>query len=223
MKLKRILFRLRTFGRNSIHTSIYWESRYKDGGNSGSGSYGRLAEFKAEVINAFVKKNNVISVVELGCGDGNQLRLLDIPRYIGLDVSKTIIKSNVSNFRSDSTKSFLRINKKNIEKCKQLGCDLSISLDVIFHLVEDNVFENYMNHLFDLSSKFVIIYSSNVNMPLSPYEKHRNFIPYVKKKYPQWELVETIMNRYPFIEATPNETSLSDFYIFKLKDANNYL
>ena len=29
----------------------YWEKRYIAGGNSGAGSYGKLAEFKAEVLN----------------------------------------------------------------------------------------------------------------------------------------------------------------------------
>ena len=29
----------------------YWENRYKKGGNSGTGSYSNLAEWKAEIIN----------------------------------------------------------------------------------------------------------------------------------------------------------------------------
>ena len=29
----------------------YWEQRYKTGGNSGAGSYNRLAEHKADIIN----------------------------------------------------------------------------------------------------------------------------------------------------------------------------
>src|SRR5690349_10767553 len=60
-------------------TSNYWESRYARGGNSGPGSYGRLAAWKAEFLNDFVRDNEVKSVVELGCGDGNQLRLMRYP------------------------------------------------------------------------------------------------------------------------------------------------
>src|SRR6478735_4621292 len=33
----------------------YWESRYSAGGTSGSGSVDRLARFKAEVLNTFVR------------------------------------------------------------------------------------------------------------------------------------------------------------------------
>ena len=50
-----------------------WEKRYAKGGNSGAGSYGKLAVYKAKVLNEFIEenKNEVNSVVEFGCGDGN--------------------------------------------------------------------------------------------------------------------------------------------------------
>jgi hypothetical protein len=35
----------------------YWKTRYEAGGNSGDGSYNHLAEFKAEILNAFVSEN----------------------------------------------------------------------------------------------------------------------------------------------------------------------
>src|SRR5690348_11631317 len=56
-------------------SSIYWEQRYLAGGTSGAGSFGRLAQFKAETINAFASRANIQTVIEFGCGDGRQLRL----------------------------------------------------------------------------------------------------------------------------------------------------
>ena len=53
----------------------YWQERYATGGDSGVGSYEKFAEFKAEIVNAFVSTYGVTSVIEFGCGDGNQLRL----------------------------------------------------------------------------------------------------------------------------------------------------
>lgn len=32
-------------------TADYWENRYAKGGTSGAGSYGRQAEWKAEIVN----------------------------------------------------------------------------------------------------------------------------------------------------------------------------
>jgi hypothetical protein len=60
----------------------YWDNRYKKCGNSGAGSYGKLAEFKADILNKFISKNNIQSVIEFGCGDGNQLLLANYQCYI---------------------------------------------------------------------------------------------------------------------------------------------
>lgn len=84
----------------------YWEKRYSSGGFSGSGSYGKLAEFKAGRINLFCKENKIETVIDFGCGDGNQLSLFNFKNYIGLDVSRTTIKSCINRFASDKTKSF---------------------------------------------------------------------------------------------------------------------
>ena len=59
----------------------YWIKRYNLGGNSGAGSYDEFAEFKAEIINDFVGKNNVQGVIEYGCGDGNQLKYFEFKKY----------------------------------------------------------------------------------------------------------------------------------------------
>ena len=39
--------------------------------------------------------------------------------------------------------------------------DLTLSLDVIYHLVEDDVFVSAMRALFDKAARFVVIYASN--------------------------------------------------------------
>ncbi|MCL2283845.1 MAG: glycosyltransferase family 92 protein [Fibromonadales bacterium] len=60
----------------------YWEERYANGGNSGDGSYNCLAQFKAEILNDFVKEHSVNSAIEFGCGDGSQLSLVKYPKYL---------------------------------------------------------------------------------------------------------------------------------------------
>ena len=83
------------------------EGRYVEGGNSGAGSYNRLAEFKAEILNRFVKENHIKNIIEWGCGDGNQLMLAEYPLYIGFDVSATAIKMCKEKFLLDKTKKFV--------------------------------------------------------------------------------------------------------------------
>ncbi|MDR1308542.1 MAG: group 1 glycosyl transferase, partial [Deltaproteobacteria bacterium] len=59
------------------------ENRSQNGQAPGAGSQGRLADFKAEIINDFVEKHNVKSATELGCGEGNLLSLLNFNQFIG--------------------------------------------------------------------------------------------------------------------------------------------
>src|SRR6185369_13409893 len=76
----------------------YWERRYTEGGTSGAGSYHRLALFKAEVLNEFVARQGIRSVIEFGSGDGAQLELANYPRYVGVDVSKAAIETTRARF-----------------------------------------------------------------------------------------------------------------------------
>ena len=39
--------------------------------------------------------------------------------------------------------------------------ELSLSLDVIYHILDDNEYKKYMEDLFKFSNKYVIIYSNN--------------------------------------------------------------
>ena len=112
----------------------------------GAGSYNRLAEFKAEIINKFVRDNNVSKIIEWGCGDGNQLKLAEYPEYIGYDVSKKAVKICREKFSDDLTKQFIWCGGDRFEN--KVRGDLSLSLDVIYHLIEDDVYEQYMEWLF---------------------------------------------------------------------------
>ena len=57
------------------NSTEYWKNRYNLGGNSGDGSYGELAQFKAEFLNKFVTDKNIKTIIEFGSGDGNQLTM----------------------------------------------------------------------------------------------------------------------------------------------------
>lgn len=194
----------------------YWENRYRKGGTSGSGSYNRLAEYKSEIINTFVNEQKIDTVIEFGCGDGNQLSLATYPNYIGLDISPTILKYCKKKFSQDFSKKFYLYNSKFRAKNKSdFTSKLSLSLDVIFHLIEDNIYEEYMTDLFDYSSKFVIIYSSNFNSIQDYHEKNRRFGDWVKENLPNWKFLKKIDNKYLFDPNNPKNTSSSNFYIYE--------
>jgi SAM-dependent methyltransferase len=196
----------------------YWKGRYIAGGNSGTGSYGDFATFKSEVINEFVKQKCIATVIEFGCGDGNQLRYAEYPRYVGADVSKSAINNCKQLYKDDKTKEFLIVQPEN----KYGKHDLALSLDVIYHLVEDHVFDAYMKSLFSASQRFVIIYSSNAcalsgQYPWPPHIRHRQFTDWIAANGPEWQLIQHIPNRYPYkrSELGAEFGSFANFYIFQ--------
>ena len=144
-------------------SSHYWEERYQQGGTSGSGSFGRLAQFKAETLNDWVKEKGVKSVIEFGCGDGEQLALARYPRYVGVDVAQASIDA--------CRRALCQATPPNVSISPQkflptlTDFDLVLSLDVIYHLVEDKIYEAYMRSLFACAGRFVAIYSSNMTAP----------------------------------------------------------
>ena len=190
------------------NSASYWEDRYKSGGSSGAGSYGKLAEYKAAFLNNFVAEHNIKTIIEHGCGDGNQLQLAEYKSYIGFDISVAAVERCRKMFDDDDSKSF----KTNEEYNNEMA-DVAFSLDVIFHLVEDETYFAYMDRLFGSSDKFVIIYSSDIDEQRGPHERHRAFTEYVKKQFGDWKLTQHIPNEFPY-DGNENKGSLSDFYVY---------
>lgn len=195
----------------------YWESRYRDGGTSGSGSFGRLAEFKANVINSFVQNNNIGSVIEFGCGDGNQLSLASYPSYIGLDTSHKAIELCKKRFKEDKSKSFFIYDPFCfVDNHKLFRSDLALSLDVIYHLVEDEIYEAHMSQLFKAGKSYIIIYSSDhEEKSKSPHVRHRQFSSWVDLHCKKWSIFEKIANKFPHDSDVGSDTSKANFFIYK--------
>jgi hypothetical protein len=91
--------------------------------------------------------------------------------------------------------------------------ELTISLDVIYHLVEDDIYYSYMERLFSSAEKFVIIYSSNFEERQDFHERRRRFSDWIGEHCSNWKLIHHIPNRYPY--KVNGTGSLSDFFIFQ--------
>lgn len=206
-----------SYDNKNFETENYWESRYEKGHGSGSGSHGELAKFKAKVINNFFRIHKVKSVIDYGCGDGTQLSLLYPPEYVGIDVSATAVKICKEKYFGDNMKTFF-LDKKFFEAPQK--AELVLSLDVIFHLIEDEVFENYMKNLFNLSDKYCLIYSSNINLSSeASHVRHRCFTEWVEDNIKGWELFGIRYNDFPYKKIKNTKlSSFSDFYFYRKSD-----
>ncbi len=193
---------------NAFSSAAYWEDRYKQGRTSGSGSRGRLAAFKAGFINRLVTGNRVDDVIDMGCGDGELLSMLQVPAYVGIDVSPTSLANCRQRFPEHRFVHFDVMDQV-------VPADLAMSIDVVFHLVEDTTYIRYMQALFDHARRFVLIYSSNAEAGRPTlHVRHRRFSDDVAATLPGWQLVSHVPNRYPFDRSNPDETSFADFFVY---------
>ncbi len=196
------------------HSSAYWERRYRKGRSSGQGSYGKFSIFKADFLNHFCEEKHIQSVIELGCGDGNQLSLARYPSYTGLDIAPSAVALCTKKFADNPTKQFRVYDPAAFDVQAVPKAELALSLDVLFHVVEDETYRAYLQHLFSLASRYVIILSSNKDEPVtdSVHVRHRLFTEDVARDFGAWELIHTEKNPYP-------EENFADFYVYQKASA----
>ena len=92
---------------------------------------------------------------------------------------------------------------------------MALSLDVIYHLIEDEVFHDYMTRLFRSSRRYIIIYAYNFEKFYeSKHERGKDFLSWCDRHTKDWKLLHTEKNPFPYDANNPTETSQSDFYVF---------
>lgn len=189
----------------------YWENRYRTGGNSGAGSTGDLLSWKAGIVNEIIKEAGVKSGLELGAGDGKFANLLSLESYFGYEISPSAVSLANKNINKPNYK----VSTKTPFHFRKF--DMTMSVDVIYHILHEREFNRHMTKLFYAAKRLVVIYS----YPRQPSEKmsehitFNDFISWVQGQAPGWELLVHIPNKFIFDEENPNRTSRSEFFIYR--------
>jgi len=187
----------------------YWEQTYRSGETSGRGSYGVLAEFKAEIVNRLIQQEGITSVIEFGCGDGNQLQLMNYKQYLGVDVAASSVRMCASKFATDSSKSFMLYTPGLWINRGFLTADLTVCLDVLYHITDETDFRNTLYDILHSSKEWVVLYTrlkENGNPGVDTIQD-RNLFHYLFD-YPDFKVQEIIPQRYP-------DQSSADFVILR--------
>ena len=194
-----------------FNAATYWEKRYAGGGNSGAGSYGDENKFKFSYIKSIIEKYGVSSVNDFGCGDGEQIQNLRTPyvdhevTYRGMDVSPTALNKCKARYENVSSFSFYS------DPSEMEAADLSLSLDVIYHIVDEDVYHTYLDTLFSKSNKYVLIYAMDHDAARkSSHMYSRAFVDYVVEKY-TCKLIDT----HPYPAKKDKEDQRVTFYLFE--------
>jgi len=204
------------FLKKPFRSGEYWRKRYESGRTSGPGSTGRLAAYKADFINAVVAERGIDSVIEFGSGDGEQASLFDFPDFTGVDVVPQVIEAARQRFADRRGWRFVTLADYESSPTRH---DLAMSLDVIYHLVEDAVFDGYMTRLVGAAGRFALIYASDHNeIPTGRWQhvRHRAYSRWMAERAPEFTAVRTWENPYPYGEgADPLTTSFAFFRLYE--------
>jgi len=132
--------------------SEYWEKRYRAGGDSGAGSVGEIREWKWRIIERYAGK--VDDVIDVGCGDLSFWKNRDCPRYLGLDTSHTIVERD----RHERPKWEFRVHRAEVA-LESAPARIVLCLDVLFHIMNDQQFDQILENLCRFSKEWIFIYT----------------------------------------------------------------
>lgn len=194
-----------------LDTKKFWTDRYSNFGNgifttSGYGSYGVLADYKANFLNTMFDIYGIKSVIDIGFGDGNQLSKLKVKDYTGFEIAQTAIDLCVKRFPDFK---FKTIDQYDGEKA-----DLSMSLDVIFHMTSDDLLNQHLDLLKKSSNRYIVIYGLDSDTPpIANVSEHVRFNKF-SDKMGEFKLICHESNPHSWHGNPENET-WSDFYVFR--------
>ncbi len=120
-------------GKLEAHFSRIYEKEEWGGSGPGSGAYFTI-EYRA-FLQRFMALNNVRSMVDIGCGDWQFSRFLDLEgvNYIGFDVVQFIVERNRARYSGNN----IRFEVMPDDVAMLPGADLLIMKDVMQHLPND--------------------------------------------------------------------------------------
>lgn len=178
----------------------WWDEWYARGHTSGPGSRGFLAQYKADVLNEFVRSHSIQSAIEFGCGDGYNLALISYPEYIGLDISPTSVRMCEQQFKNDPTKQFMQYTPASFVNKGFKAVDLVLCIDVLYHVLEEQDYVKTLDDIFSFDAPYVILYTTLNEKWNGGYSEifHRDVLKYLAKYPYDYYVIE---NKYKHVEG----------------------
>lgn len=196
----------------TFDATVYWEQRYRSGGTSGSGSEGILAQYKADVINQFLRDKQIGSVIEFGCGDGNQLSLMNYRDYTGMDIVPAALELCRRKFQGQPNWRFRQYDPAGGLPRDLLQAELVVCLDVLYHIIDERAFVSTLEDILRCAGRYVILYTNIEALETSaPHIKWRDTRAYLMR-FPDFQILEVLAQPYPTLSG-------ANFVILARRDA----
>ena len=183
----------------------YWKNRHRRGRGHwesvGRGSVGKLARYKAGLVNELVQEVDAVRIVDLGCGDGRQADRFHVPEYVGLEVSEHAVAEARKRLAKHPNRTAHVWEPSDL--LPETGC-IALSMDVVFHLVDDELHDAYMRALFQAGTKAVAIYSTDYEGEPQGHMRHRNVSRWVEENIQGWKRTQAVPPPWPNSEHPQN-------------------
>jgi len=181
----------------------YWEERYKRGRNSGAGSYGKNAHFKSDMIKRTIEENNIKSIVDFGCGDGNQISFLPSNiKYFGYDISQTAIDLCNKQYSGRPHWSFGTYDP--MTYTYETMADMSMACDILFHVTIEDEWLKTIDCICRSATKIVVLIT-NAESIREEYFPHVN---YKRRILPVLDAREDVLIDEVVTQPTDRESSV---------------
>ena len=161
---------------------------------SGPGSTIKNTSEVRELIQTFLNKNNIKSILDLGCGDWNWFNLLNLDdaSYLGWDADSDMINSNQINYGNTN----VNFDAKDIVLEPYPQSDLIICRDVLFHMPIDmalhilNKIKKSCKYLISTSFREIDINVGigdknwgyyNINLNIDPFNLSKHEVSYKRE------------------------------------------
>lgn len=139
--------------RLSFNNRIFWDFRYFASPQLGSGlgSRGDVLRLKKSLLRPFMKAISEDSVLDVGCGDLEVMRLMPLRSYRGIDISRQAVEI------ARTKRPDWRFDNIGVEDVDDNAYDYVICLDVLIHQSSAERFEELVADLLRVARKGVIV------------------------------------------------------------------
>jgi hypothetical protein len=176
--------------KNEKEAIEYWNKRFKKDDCVGWGSHPKDQWYRAkkEAVQKVIRENpDVKTVLDICCGD--MKFMMEIPelknntvKYTGIEPAKSIYDKITKEYPD---KEILNISPSELIKTTMnRDVDMIIAYDFLFHIIEDELYENFLKWVFHRNVKFVVISYDDVQSKEQRSENGhyvpRNFKEYCK-------------------------------------------
>ena len=154
----------------------FWNERYRilPWLGSGPGSRGIAQQYKASLLKTALLKNDITSVLDVGCGDlcwlrTDRLSVQDLEgiRYVGLDISEAAVDANRRSF-PEFEFDLYDLGRDPLP----MHADLVLCFDVLIHQTSREQFTTCLTHLLDGIPRYALVSYMNPVRPRKAIVPH---------------------------------------------------